>query len=362
MAMTERSGKGGRPGGKPSSGRSGARGGGGARSAGPRGGGPSSRSASRSDSSPRSGGGSKRPAQRPARPPSSTPATPQPLSPGQRPRRPGLQQPRPAPIPPIVREIELDLAVTPAAPTEDFFDLAGSFGIEFEPGDAEKLGLYLAMLMRANESFNLTAVKDQAEAWTRHIFDSLTLLPVLAELPENGLVIDVGSGGGLPGLPLAICSPQLRFTLLEATGKKAEFLRRAVEQLGLTNVRIAQERAERAGHDRGDKVSTGGTTARQGGLREAYDLAVARAVGPLATIAELTVPFVKVGGRAALIKGQKADEELAQAGPALHLLKAVHAATVDTPTGRIVILEKSSATPRMYPRPDGEPKRKPLGL
>lgn len=281
---------------------------------------------------------------------------------GGRPRRAGLQRPRPAPIPPTVREVELDLGVTPSKPTEDFFDLAGAFGIEFEPGDTDRLGLYLSMLLRANESFNLTAVKEEAEAWTRHIFDSLTLLPVLAELPEGGRVIDVGSGGGLPGVPLAICSPRLKFTLLEATGKKAEFLRRAVERLELTNVRVVQERAERAGHDRGEKVSTGGITAREGGLREAYDLAVARAVGPMATIAELTVPFVSIGGRVALIKGQKADEELAQAGPALHLLKVVHAVTVDTPTGRIVIFEKSSATPRMYPRPDGEPKRKPLGV
>lgn len=261
-----------------------------------------------------------------------------------------------------MREVKLDLDVVPAQPTEDFLDLAGAFGIEFETRDLEQLGLYLAMLLRANESFNLTAIKDPAEAWTRHLFDSLTLIPVLAELPDGGAVIDVGSGGGLPGLPLAICSPHLSFTLLEATGKKAEFLRRAVQTLGLANVAVVQERAERAGHDRGAKVSFGGVTARAGGHRESYDLAVARAVGPLAIIAELTLPFAKIGGRVALIKGQKAEEELAQGAAALHLLKAVHAATVDTPTGKIIVLEKPSATPRSYPRADGEPKRKPLGL
>lgn len=281
---------------------------------------------------------------------------------GERPRRPGLQAPRPAPIPPTIREVELDLEVQPVAPTQDFLDLAGSFGIEFEPRDLEQLGLYLAMLMRANESFNLTAIKDPAEAWKRHLFDSLTLLPVLAELPDAARIIDVGSGGGLPGIPLAIASPLVHFTLLEATGKKAEFLRRAVEKLAIANTRVVQERAERAGHDRGEKVSIAGETTRQNALRETFDLAIARAVGPLATLAELTLPFVKVGGRAALIKGQKADEELEQAKPALHLLKAVHAATIDTPTGRIVVLEKSSATPKSYPRADGEPKRKPLGL
>lgn len=267
--------------------------------------------------------------------------------------------------------------------------LAEEYGIEFESGDVAKLGLYLSMLLRANESFNLTAIRGEVEAWTRHIFDSLTLLPVVADAAqpvtasgqgqesESGddveagasaeggplaSVIDVGSGGGLPGLPLAIVMPDVRFTLLEATGKKVEFLRRAVEKLGLRNVAVVQERAERAAHDRGEKVSQGGQSTRRGGHREMYDLAIARAVGPLATIAELTVPFAKVGGKIALIKGQKADEELKEGEPALHLLKAVHGATIDTPTGRIVVLEKSSATPKMYPRADGEPKRKPLGL
>lgn len=286
-----------------------------------------------------------------------------------------------------MREIELDLDVEPARITADFVRLAEEYGVEFESGDVAKLGLYLAMLLRANESFNLTAIRDESEAWVRHIFDSLTLLPVVADAAQSApsgdveeseagddgdaepsaegrpiSVIDVGSGGGLPGLPLAIAMPEVRFTLLEPTGKKIEFLRRAVEKLSLTNVKVVQERAERAAHDRGEKVSQGGRTSRAGGHREIYDLAIARAVGPLATIAELTVPFARVGGKVALIKGQKAEDELKEGEAALHLLKAVHAATVDTPTGKIVILEKSSATPKMYPRADGEPKRKPLGL
>lgn len=263
---------------------------------------------------------------------------------------------------PATREVVLDLNVPPLAATPDFLKLAADYGIQFEPGDVEKLGRYLAMLLRANESFNLTATRDAAEAWTRHIFDSLTLLPVLAELPQRASVIDVGSGGGLPGIPLAIVVPTLNVTLLEATGKKAEFLRQVVRQLGLANVSVVQERAELAAHDRGEKINQAGQSLRAGGHREIYDAAIARAVGPMATIAELCVPFAKVNGRIALIKGQKAEEELAAAGPALHLLKAIHVGTIDTPTGRIVILEKPSATPRLYPRADGEPKRKPLGL
>ncbi len=95
-------------------------------------------------------------------------------------------------------------------------------------------------------------------------------------------------------------------------------------------------------------------------MREQFDAVVARAVGRLASLAEITVPFAKVGGRILLIKGQKAEEELEEAATALHALKAVHAGTIDTPTGRIVVLEKNSATPRTFPRRDGEPRRSPI--
>jgi 16S rRNA (guanine527-N7)-methyltransferase len=89
---------------------------------------------------------------------------------------------------------------------------------------------------------------------------------------------------------------------------------------------------------------------------------VSRAVGRLATLLELTVPLAKVGGLIVLTKGQKADEELAEAKQTLHMLHAAHAGTVDTPTGRLVVIEKLRDTPKMYPRGDGEPKRSPLGV
>jgi 16S rRNA (guanine527-N7)-methyltransferase len=245
------------------------------------------------------------------------------------------------------------VTVPPLEPTREFLDAAAALGLEFEPGDLAKLGAYLALLLEANRSFNLTAVTDPAHAWKRHILDSLTLLPLLAELPPGATVIDVGSGGGLPGVPLAVTLPHLHVTLLEATGKKAEFLRRAAAELGLPNVRVLSQRAERAGQDPQH--------------RERYDAAVARAVGSLAVLAEITIPFVKPPaegtspGRALLIKGQKAAEELDAAKQALHLLHAVHTGTVETPTGRVVVLEKARKTPRAYPRREGEPKRQPLG-
>jgi 16S rRNA (guanine527-N7)-methyltransferase len=252
--------------------------------------------------------------------------------------------------------------MAPLTPPADFVGRCAESGIEFEGDDLARLGKYLAVLLDANTKINLTSIDKPDEAWSRHIFDSLTLMPLLAEIPENGSVVDVGSGGGLPGMVLAIIAPSLSFTLLEATGKKVTFLKFAAAALGLTNVTVVADRAETAGHNRGTKVSEGPRTFRSGGHREKYDLVTARAVGRMAMLAELTVPFAKIGGRVALIKGQQADEELAEAGPALHLLKAIHTGTIDTPTGRIVVLEKSSATPRDYPRRDGEPKRAPLGI
>lgn len=235
-----------------------------------------------------------------------------------------------------------------APPPQTFTDQAAEYGLEFEPGDLERLGAYLDLLYKANESFNLTAVRDRDEAWIRHILDSLTLIPVLAELPEGARVADIGSGGGAPGLILAIAQPHLRFTLVEVTGKKARFLRDTAAALGLTNVEVLSERAE--------------DLARRPELRAGFDAVLARAVGRIAVIAELTVPFAKIGAIIALTKGQRTDEELAEARQALHMLHVSVAGIVDTPTGRIVVLEKRRATPHAYPRRAGDPKRAPLGV
>lgn len=219
-------------------------------------------------------------------------------------------------------------------------------GIELEPGDGERLRAYLALLYEANERFNLTAIKDPAEAWTKHIQDSLSLLPFLASA-EVKTVIDVGSGGGLPGIPLAIAFPAAHFTLLEATGKKAAFLSEAVQALGLTNATVVNERAETAGQDH-----------RR--FREQFDATTSRAVGPLAVLLELTIPFLREGGHALAIKGERAAEEVAACKQVLHLLHSHCVDTVRTPTGTVVVVEKQRKTPRVYPRLPGEPKRKPL--
>lgn len=244
----------------------------------------------------------------------------------------------PAPIPP---------------PTDQFHTLCRGYGIEPEPDELARLGAYLGLLYETNQVTNLTSVRDPAEAWVRHIFDALTLLPVLAEAEAAGdrlSVCDVGAGGGLPGIPLAIVMPGADVTLLEATGRKCEFLHAAIASLGLANAAVVNGRSERVAAFPG------------GALRDSFDAVTARALGRMAVASELCVPLARVGGLVVLVKGQKADEELEEARQALHALHAGHVGTVDTPTGRLVVLEKRRPTPRIYPRRDGEPKRAPIGV
>ncbi len=261
--------------------------------------------------------------------------------------------------------MEFPGGLTALVPPAGFVEGARAFGVEFEPADLERLGGYLALLLAGNEVVNLTAVRDAEEAWTRHVLDAMTLLPVLAEAEAEGeslRVLDVGTGGGLPGLALACVLPEVSFTLLDATEKKCAFCRHAARELGLERVSVVHGRAEAAAHERGVRQDSGGIARREGAMRGGFDVVVSRAVGRLATLSELTVPFARVGGLCALVKGAKAEEELEEAKAALHLLHATHAGTVETPTGRIVVLEKRRETPKTYPRGNGEPKRKPLGV
>ena len=238
-------------------------------------------------------------------------------------------------------------------PPPDFIDAAASLGVEFDPGDLERLAGFIARLYEANQRMNLTAVRDPHDAWRRHVLDSLTLLPWVAAATaaaeaedRRPRLVDVGSGGGLPGLVLACIDPSLSVVLVEATGKKADFLQETAAGLGLSAVTVVNDRAERVGRDPAH--------------REIYDLVTSRAVGPLPILAEYLVPLSRVDGTILAIKGARAEEELLEAKQALYLLHAECREVVPTETGRVVVLGKRRAVPRAYPREVGEPKRKPL--
>jgi 16S rRNA (guanine527-N7)-methyltransferase len=176
--------------------------------------------------------------------------------------------------------------------------------------------------------------------------DSLVLLEHLGQAHR---VVDVGSGGGLPGLPLKIARPDLNMTLVEADQNKAAFLVQACAKLGLTDVEVIARRAEEAGHEPR--------------LRESFDLAVARALAPTPVLVELCLPLVRVGGR---LLAQKTDkEETAAAERAIGLLGGSLEAIVPAPStarrsGTVMIVAKVRPTPSAYPRRPGVPARKPL--
>ena len=143
-------------------------------------------------------------------------------------------------------------------------ELASKAEVTLSPAQHDQLSRYIDLLLEANQRMNLTRIADRAAAEVQHVGDGLTALPFLPK--ETHRLVDVGSGGGVPGLVLAIARPDAKVVLLEATKKKAAFLQEAVTALGLANVKVMAERAEAAG---------------RGELREARDVAVARAVGAM---------------------------------------------------------------------------------
>ncbi len=212
----------------------------------------------------------------------------------------------------------------PLAPPAGFAARLAGLGIEVSEAALARIGASLGLLIAANAPLNRTAIGEPAEAWERHALDALTLLPPLAAVPGRGKVVDVGSGGGVPAIPLAIARPDLAFTLVDATQKKGAFLGAVAERLRLTNVVVRTGRAE--------------ALARDKALAGRFDAVTARAVARLGALLPLTLPFARPGGLLLLVKGQKAEEELAEAAPLMAERGCRHAETLVTPTGRVVVL------------------------
>lgn len=223
---------------------------------------------------------------------------------------------------------------------------ADRLGVTVDAEAVERFRQYRDLLLAANERFNLTAVTDPDEVELRLFADSISLLP---HVPENAAhLLDIGSGGGVPGLALAIVRPRLLVTLLDATAKKVRFLAETADLLGLDNVSAIQGRAEELARGRLH--------------RERYDAVTARAVARLVTLAELSLPFLTVGGRAILPKGSAAAEELDEARYAIGLLGGRARPLIETPIEgtTLVVIDKRKPTPAAYPRTTGVPNKSPL--
>lgn len=229
-------------------------------------------------------------------------------------------------------------------------DLA-ALGLALDPAVLERLAAYLELLLEANKSFNLTAIREVDAAWRRLIIDSLTPLPVL-DLTPGMRAIDIGTGAGLPGLPLAIARPDVHFSLVDSTGKKINFLRSVVETLQLDNVQLYADRIENLG--------------QQAAHRESYDLATSRALGHMTMVLEYSLPLLRLGGVMLAMKGPKVLQELDVSSDAMLELGAGDVSLLpaypESFENELVLVRvlKEESTPRRYPRPPGTPKKEPL--
>ena len=216
--------------------------------------------------------------------------------------------------------------------TRDFFD-------ELEKCDlgycADKMAEYAGLVLKVNEHMNLTRITDPREMAIKHFEDSAHP-DILAFIPQNARVIDVGTGGGFPGVPIKLAREDVGMTFMESVGKKLEFVKNACESMGIEGEFICARAEETAD------------------LREKFDVCVSRAVAALPVLLELCSPLVKVGGIVLAYKGANADEEIAAAKSAAAKLNLslIKKQPVNTPGAEhcVLVYKKTAPTPKAYPR------------
>ncbi len=250
---------------------------------------------------------------------------------------------------------------------------ARALGIPLNEEQLHRFARFYTLLRDWNERMNLTRIVDPEDVQRKHFLDSLAPLPVLAEevarqdeeagaapildpiphlLNKPWRAVDIGAGAGLPGLALKIVWPRLRLTLLDATLKKVRFMNEAILRLGLSHAVAVHGRAEEMGRDPG--------------FREQFDLVLARGLAAMATLAEYTLPFARVGGWVLAYKGPRGPEEMASAFRAVETLGGYveRVAPVFVPglseRRFAILIRKVEHTPYPYPRGRGLPRKRPL--
>lgn len=237
---------------------------------------------------------------------------------------------------------------------EQFRKALADHGIELTDQQMKQFADYYQLLVATNRQVNLTRITEKNDVYLKHFYDSLTGAFAEPRLQNEELTLcDIGAGAGFPSLPLKIAFPQLKVTIVDSLNKRINFLQELVSKLGLADVELIHDRAETF-------------SAKKSAYREKYDLVTARAVARLSVLSELCLPAARVGGELVAYKASAADEELADAQAAIKKLggevqKEIALTLPGTDEQRkIVIIDKTSATPQKYPRRPGLPNKKPL--
>lgn len=235
--------------------------------------------------------------------------------------------------------------------TEEFYERLADLGYPLTEHQKKQYERYFELLVEWNEKINLTAITEKDEVYLKHFYDSIA--PIIQGLIGNRPIrlLDIGAGAGFPSLPMKILFPELDVTIIDSLNKRINFLHLLAEELGLNGVHFYHGRAEDFAQDKA--------------FRAQFDIVTARAVARMQVLSELTIPYLKVGGRLLALKASNAPEELEEAKNALNLLfsKVEDNLQYALPNGDpryITIVEKKKETPNKYPRKAGMPNKRPL--
>ena len=235
-------------------------------------------------------------------------------------------------------------------------EYAAEYGVTVDTQAAERFDRYAQLLVEWNERMNLTAITQPNDIVLKHFADSLTVIPLLPE-KQGFSLIDVGTGAGFPGIPLAIVRGDMQLTLLDSLNKRLTFLQQVCTELGI-QAQLIHARAEEGG--------------RKPQLRESFDVVTARAVAALPVLVEYCLPFLKKGGRFIAMKGPDSDAELEQASRAVTMLggtvtevknlvlPVTPRAGVEEQERRLFLIDKTTQTPSRFPRQSAKISKEPL--
>jgi len=224
-------------------------------------------------------------------------------------------------------------------------------GIELTNEQLEQFRIYFKTLVEWNEKINLTALTEEADVYEKHFFDSIAAA-FYFDFTKPVDLCDVGAGAGFPGIPLKICFPHIKVTIVDSLKKRIHFLNQLAAALNLEEIAFYHDRAENFG--------------KKSDFREKFDVVTARAVARMSVLSELCLPLVKRDGTFLAMKGAQVTEEMEKAASAIEILggnvKDTHTFTLPEEKSErsIVIVEKRRKTPKKYPRKAGTPNKDPI--